>query len=97
MVGTQLVAGACNKEHRSKVLAESATLKSLEEKLERLSTLEKSESSSATLSVQRLRGLSHYRSQRIVGNAKRSTRNAGNVACDILVSWYVTIVLRRDM
>ena len=52
MLGTQLVAGACNKEHRSKVLAESATLKSLEEKLERLSTLEKSESLSATLSGQ---------------------------------------------
>ena len=49
MVGTRLVAGSCNMEHRSKVLAESATLKTLEEKLARLCTLEKSETSSATL------------------------------------------------
>ena len=34
MVGTHLVAGACNKEYREKVLAESANLKSLVEKLE---------------------------------------------------------------
>ena len=31
MVGTQLVAGACNKEHQAKVLAESANLNSLDE------------------------------------------------------------------
>ena len=49
MVGTRLVAWSCNMEHRSKVLAESATLKTLEEKLARLCTLEKSETSAATL------------------------------------------------
>ena len=43
-----MVAGACNQDHKSKVLAESATLKTLEEKLDWLSTLENSESASAT-------------------------------------------------
>lgn len=50
MVGTQLVAGTGNNEHRSKVLAESETLKALEGKLECPCTLEKSESTSAKLS-----------------------------------------------
>ena len=52
MVGTQLVAGAYNKEHQAKLLSESANLLTLQDKLDRLSTLEKSESSSATLSGQ---------------------------------------------
>ena len=52
MVGTQLVAGALNKEHQAKVLSETASLHSLEDKLDRLMALEKSESSSATLSGQ---------------------------------------------
>ena len=52
MVGTQLVAGALNKEQPVKVLSETASLHSLEEKLDRLMALEKSESSSATLSGQ---------------------------------------------
>ena len=52
MVGTQLVAGALNKEHQAKVLSETANLHSLEDKLNRLCALEKSESSSATLSRQ---------------------------------------------
>ena len=52
MVGTQLIADACNKEHKSKVLAESDSLKTLEEKLERLCTLKKSKSASAMLSGQ---------------------------------------------
>ena len=52
MVGTQLVAGALNKEHQAKVLSETANLHSLEDNLNRLCALEKSESSSATLSRQ---------------------------------------------
>ena len=52
MVGTQLVAGALNKEHQAKILSETASLHSLEDKLDRLMALEKSESSSATLSGQ---------------------------------------------
>ena len=52
MVGTQLVAGAYNKEHQAKLLSETANLLSLEDKLDRLCALEKSESSSATLSGQ---------------------------------------------
>ena len=52
MVGTQLVAGAYNKEHQARLLSESATLLTLQDKLDRLCTLEKSESSSATLSGQ---------------------------------------------
>ena len=35
MVGTQLVAGAVNKDHQAKVLSESASLLSLEDKLKR--------------------------------------------------------------
>ena len=42
MVGTQLVAGALNKEHQAKVLSETANLHSLEDKLNRLCALEKS-------------------------------------------------------
>ena len=49
MVGTQLVAGAFNKEHQAKLLFETASLHSLEDKLDRMCALEKSESSSATL------------------------------------------------
>ena len=52
MVGTQLVAGALNMEPQAKVLSETANLHSLEDKLNRLCALEKSESSSATLSGQ---------------------------------------------
>ena len=52
MVGTQLVAGTNNKEHRARLLSESASLLNLQDKLDRLCTLEKSESSSATLSGQ---------------------------------------------
>ena len=52
MVGTQLVAGALNKEHQAKVLSETANLHSLEDNLNKLCALEKSESSSATLSRQ---------------------------------------------
>ena len=52
MVGTQLVAGAYNKEHQAKLLSESASMLTLQDKLDRLCTLEKSESSSATLSGQ---------------------------------------------
>ena len=36
MVGTQLVAGAFNKEHQAKLLSETASLHSLEDKLDRL-------------------------------------------------------------
>ena len=50
MVGTQLVAGAYNKDHQAKILSESVNLVTLQQKLDRLTTLEKSESSSATLS-----------------------------------------------
>ena len=52
MVGTQLVAGAINKEHQAKVLSETAGLVPLEDKLTRLCALEKSELSSAMLSGQ---------------------------------------------
>ena len=52
MVGTQLVAGAYNKEYQAKLLSNTANLLSLEDKLDRLCALEKSESSSATLSGQ---------------------------------------------
>ena len=38
MVGTQLVAGAFNKEHQAKLLSETANLHSLEDKLDRLCT-----------------------------------------------------------
>ena len=44
MVGTQLIAGAYNNEHRARVLADLADLTSLEGKLARLCMLEKSES-----------------------------------------------------
>ena len=46
MVGTQLVAEAFNKE----LLSETTSLHWLEDKMDRLCALEKSESSSATLS-----------------------------------------------
>ena len=52
MVGTQLVAGALNMEPQAKVLSETANLHSLEDNLNKLCALEKSESSSATLSRQ---------------------------------------------
>ena len=48
MVGTQLVAEAFNKE----LLSETTSLHWLEDKMDRLCALEKSESSSATLSGQ---------------------------------------------
>ena len=50
MVATQLVAGLYNSDFQSKILAESATLISLEAKLNRLLTLEKSELSLSSLS-----------------------------------------------
>ena len=47
MVGTQLEAGAFNKEHQAKLLSKTNSLPLLEDKL---CVLDKSESSSATLS-----------------------------------------------
>ena len=52
MVVTQLVVGAFDKEHQAKILSEMAHLHSLEDKLDRLCVLEKSESSSTTISGQ---------------------------------------------
>ena len=49
MIATQLVAGLYNSEHQVKVLSESSTLVSLEEKLNRLVVLEKSDSSLSSL------------------------------------------------
>ena len=46
------MAGAFNKEHQAKLLFETASLHSLEDKLDRMCALEKSESSSATISGQ---------------------------------------------
>ena len=45
MVATQLVAGLYNSEHQVKILSESATLTTLEDKLKRLLVLEKSDTS----------------------------------------------------
>ena len=41
MVETQLVAGAFNKEHQAKLLPKTASLHSLEDKLDRMCALEK--------------------------------------------------------
>ena len=49
MVATQLIAGLYNSEHQAKVLSESGTLTTLDDKLKRLSILEKSDSSLSTL------------------------------------------------
>ena len=49
MVATQLIAGLYNSEHQAKVLSESATLLTLEDKLKRLLVLEKSDTSLSTL------------------------------------------------
>ena len=49
MVATQLVAGLYNTEHQVKVLSESATLTTLEDKLKRLLVLETSDSSLSSL------------------------------------------------
>ena len=50
MVATQLIAGLYNSDHQAKVLSESATLVTLDAKLERLLTLEKSDTSLSSLS-----------------------------------------------
>ena len=49
MVATQLVAGLYNTEHQAKVLSESATLLTLDDKLKRLSVLETSDASLSSL------------------------------------------------
>ena len=49
MVATQLIAGLYNSEHQAKVLSESATLLTLEDKLKRLLVLDKSDTSLSTL------------------------------------------------
>ena len=49
MVATQLVAGLYNSEHQAKVLSESATLVTLEDKLKRLAVLETSDTSLSSL------------------------------------------------
>ena len=49
MVATQLIAGLYNSDHKSKVLSESASLTTLEEKFERLVVLEQSDTSMSSL------------------------------------------------
>ena len=51
MLGTHLVAGAVNKKHQENILSETASLLSLENKLDRLRTMEISESSSAAMFI----------------------------------------------
>lgn len=53
-VATQLVAGLYNSDHQARVLSESASLPTLDDKLQRLLTLEKSEIASSSLSGQAL-------------------------------------------
>ena len=50
LIATQLIAGLYNTEHQSKILAESANLPTLEDKLNRLLVLEKSDASLSSLS-----------------------------------------------
>ena len=50
-LGTHLVAGAVNKKHQENILSETASLLSLENKLDRLRTMEISESSSAAMFI----------------------------------------------
>ena len=50
MVATQLVAGLYNSDHQVKVLSESTTLKTLDQKVKRLMVLEKSDTSLSSLS-----------------------------------------------
>ena len=51
LVATQLVAGLYNSEHQAKILAESADLPTLEDKLKRLMVLEKSDASLSSLNA----------------------------------------------
>ena len=49
MVSTQLIAGLYNSDHKSKVLSESASLTTLDQKLQRLLVLKQSDTSMSTL------------------------------------------------
>ena len=100
MVGTQLVAGAFNKEHQAKLLFETASLHSLEDKLDRMCALEKSESSSATLSGQ-IQSMARVKVVEVkkTDPGKCSTCHKVNKKCSeyIFARLSATIVIRLGM
>ena len=100
MVGTQLVAGAFNKEHQAKMLFKTASLHSLEDKLDRMCALEKSESSSATLSGQ-IQSMARVKVVEVkkTDPGKCSTCHKVNKKCSeyIFARLSATIVIRLGM
>ena len=92
MVATQLVAGLYNSDHQSKVLSESSTLVTLDDKLKRLLVIEKSDTSLSTLGSNEAftnytgsnkKSSSGYKKQWQNKDQEQQAETAGDITCTV--------------